>query len=427
MNLKQIASPIRNFIYKAALSSRKIVGKKRCKVFAKDKNSGNISNIYIINLDRSPQRWKQIKNELSQMLDNSGVPLISYATRVPAVDSLEFESFSSNEIVEDVYTLADQLYVDPRGVLPAGLNLEEKIQMSRQEIAVSLSHVKTWEKVASGNDDYVLILEDDVCFKLGFSRYVEKIWAELKDCEGSSPLFDILYLSYREVDCGAEKTLITKNTFRLFRGVWFLSGYVLSKRGAKRLLEQLPIKGPADLWINHKFSEIDALLASRSIISQRIDEKSENFYSVLPVLSKIGVLNTEAPGIFHFKPPIKPIFVIGKAGLGLTSLSMALSMLGYRCCSDLVVLPDEEQELLICKDRRSKFDAYVNIGSIDKQLSLLAAIYPAAQLVVVEEEQSSKQISQLNGAWAARILFLSTKTVDKWKHICDFLRVAPPS
>ena len=430
MNKITIPGPVFRFIYRLALWARRLLGKRRCRAFDQVQNeavSDSIERIYVINLDRLPLRWKQVKGELSQVLDASGVPLKMCATRVSAVDALEFENSVNTETVEHTYSLGDQLYVDPRRVLPSRLDLDEKIQMSRQEIAVALSHIKIWKMIATGKDQYALVIEDDVCFSPSFSSYVEKIWAELCNFRGGSPLFDILYLSYKEVDQGAEKTRITENTFQLFRGIWYLSGYVLSKRGAERLLNQLPVRGPVDLWINHKFNQLDALVASRSVIAQRIDEKSENFYSVLPVLSKIGVLNTETPGVFQSMPLMKPVFAVGKANAGLTSLGMALSMLGYRCCSDLDELPDEEKQRLLGKDGPTKFDAYVNIGCLDKHLSELAALYPKGRLIVVTENQSNEDIASFIGDWSDRTLVLSSQTAAMWKPLCEFLRVTPPA
>ena len=371
MNKITIPGPVFRFIYRVTLRARKLLGKKKCRAFDQAKNESkpdSIEHIYVINLDRQPLRWKQVTRELSQVLDAKGRSLRSYASRISAIDALEFEKFVETEAVEQIYSLGEQLYVDPRRVLPSKLNLDEGIQMSRQEIAVALSHIEIWKRIAAGKDQYALVLEDDICFSPQFSSYVEKIWSELREFRSASTLFDILYLSYREVDQGAEKTRTTENVFQLFRGVWFLSGYVLSKRGAERLLSQLPVRGPVDLWINHKFSRIEALLASRSVISQRIDEKSHNSYSILPVLSKIGVLNSEAPGIFKSIPLMKPIFAVGKDCEKLTSLGMALSMLGYRCCSDLEKLPYRENRILLERDGRSKFDAFVNIGCVDRHI-----------------------------------------------------------
>jgi len=429
MNKITIPGPVFRFIYRLALRARKFLGKKKCRAFDQVKNdsiSDSIEHIYVINLDRQPLRWKQVAGELSQVLDAKGKSLRSYASRISAVDALEFENFVDTEAVDQIYSLGDQLYVDPRRVLPSKLNLDEEIQMSRQEIAVALSHIEIWKRIAEGKEQYALVLEDDICFSPIFSSYFEKIWSELLEFRGGSTLFDILYLSYKEVDLGAEKTRITENVFQLFRGVWFLSGYVLSKRGAERLLRQLPVRGPVDLWINHKFNRIDALLASRSVIAQRIDEKSQNSYSVLPVLSKIGVLNSEAPGTFKSIPLMKPIFVVGKDCEKLTSLGMAISMLGYRCCSDLEKLPDREKRILLEKDGDTIFDAFVNIGCVDRHIDRLAALYPKGCLIVVAENLSNEKISSLTENWPDRDLVLSSHTTSMWKPLCEFLRLAPP-
>jgi len=430
MNKVTIPGSALRFMYRVALRAKKLLPKKKCIAFDQtDKESihGCIENIYVINLDRQPQRWKQVLGEFSQVLDAKGRALSGYVRRISAVDALEFENVVVSEAVDRTYTLGEQLYVDPRKVLPHKLNLDEEIQMSRQEIAVALSHIGIWKKIAAGKDQYVLVLEDDICLSHRFSNYVGKVWSELLKLRGESVLFDILYLSYREVDQGAEKTPVTESTFQLFRGVWFLSGYVLSKRGAKRLLSQLPVRGPVDLWVNHKFSTIDALLASSSVIEQRIDEKSQNSYSILPVLSKIGVLNSETPGTYKSIPLVRPVFVVGKDHEKLTSLAMALSMLGYRCCSDIDKLPDEERGLLVEEDGTSNFGAFINIGCIDVNIDKLAPIYPNGRLIVVGQGLSKDEIFSLTESWPDRSLILTSQVVYKWKALCEFLGIVPPA
>jgi len=416
--------------YRFVLWSRKLFSKKKCRAFdllGSESGVKSISQIYVINLDRQLLRWEKVTRELSLVLNGSGDQLTMCTTRVSAVDALEFENTVNTKAVDHTYTLGEQLFVDPRRTLPKRLNLDEEIQMSRQEIAVALSHIKIWKKIATGSDQYALVLEDDVCFMPGFSVYVDKIWGELcKFCK-DSPLFDILYLSYNEVDQGAEKIRVTQNTSKLFRGIWYLSGYVLSKRGAKKLLNQLPVRGPVDLWINHKFDQLEALVASKSVIAQRADEKSQNFYSVLSVLSKIGVLNSETPGIFQSALLAKPVFVVGGANTGLTSLAMALSMLGYRCCSDLDELPDNERKGLLCKDGSAKFNAYVNVGCIDSHLTVLAKLYPESKLILISDNLTKNYIDNATRNWSDRFLILSSQTNTKWKQLCEFLEIVPPA
>ena len=187
------------------------------------------------------------------------------------------------------------------------------------------------------------------------------------------------------------------------------------------------MRGPVDLWVNHKFSTIDALLASSSVIEQRIDEKSQNSYSILPVLSKIGVLNSETPETYKSIPLVRPIFVVGKDHEKLTSLAMALSMLGYRCCSDLDKLLDGERGLLAEEDGVSNFEAFINIGCIDVNIDKLASIHPNGRLIVVDQSLSKGEIVSLTESWSDRSLVLTSHSVYKWKSICEFLGLIPPA
>lgn len=447
MNIRGTPASIFRLLYRYTLQARWLFGKQICKTFNqvhKNTSSHVIEHIYVINLDRQPHRWEQMQQELSYILDGSKRPLTARTTRISAVDARQFETIVKPNDVTQMYTLGEQLFVDPRQVLPQRLDLDEKIQMSRQEIAVALSHIKVWRQIAAGDHEYVLVLEDDVHFKYNFGRYLDNLWKEVFVRVNNPIPFDILYLSYQEVDLGAEKIHISENIFKLFRGIWYLSGYVLSKKGAEKLLALLPVRGPVDLWINHKFNDIDALMASKSVIIQRMDVKSENFYSALPVLSKIGILNSETAGSFHSKPLIGPVFAIGMPDTELTSLAMALSMLGYRCCSDLDRLPSLIEESLLDKDKTNLlFDAFVNIGTLELYLDKLAVLYPESRLILLiddntdisglallEEKIFVNRIqipSQLLQQWEKRTLFLPSHSPNKWKLLCEFFGSVPPA
>src|SRR4029453_15673138 len=90
------------------------------------------------------------------------------------------------------------------------------------------------------------------------------------------------------------------------RGLWYLSGYILSRRGARKLLDALPCRGPVDLWINHQFSKLNVFATRRSIVRQRRDSISTNTYSILPALSGIGAINSEGAALFNARPPGAP-------------------------------------------------------------------------------------------------------------------------
>jgi len=64
-------------------------------------------------------------------------------------------------------------------------------------------------------------------------------------------------------------------------GLWWLSGYVLTYEGAKKLLEKLPAVGPIDLWINYQFENMNVFAVKNTIIDQRPNTVSDNYYSVI--------------------------------------------------------------------------------------------------------------------------------------------------
>ena len=250
------------------------------------------------------------------------------------------------------------------------------------------------------------------------------------EAEGSkTQRFDILYLSYKEVKHGAQKTFLSSSVFRPVRGLWYLSGYVLSREGAGKLLTLLPCRGPVDLWINHQFGALDVRATRQSIISQRRDGGSTNSYSILPALTKIGVLDSEGESLFQTRPQERPVFAFGAEGSGLSSLAMALSMLGYRCCSDLQELPETEFEQLLAGRTDRVFDAYVNIGSLKAKARALREHYPRAKFIITTSEAGASDGSTLDildSISGCDVAVLRSDAADKWKVVCEHLRCAPP-
>lgn len=220
--------------------------------------------------------------------------------------------------------------------------------------------------------------------------------------------------------------------FRPERGLWYLSGYVLSKKGAQALLDLLPCRGPVDLWINHKFRKLDVRALRRSVVSQRRDLRSTNTYSILPALSRIGILDNRDAALFHGRPIHSPVFAFGSQGSGLSSLAMALSMLGYRCCSDFESVPEVELESLLAGRTDCVFDAYFNIGSLAPHIHTLVQRYPRAKFIVmddIEKPYDPNNDALLAALEGADLLHLRLERTDgsKWRDLCGHLKLAPPS
>jgi GR25 family glycosyltransferase involved in LPS biosynthesis len=373
-----------------------------------------------------------MEQELRHVLDSSGAEFWKLTERSAAIDARTFTTEPlKDQDVDPIYTLGEQLFVEPQPLaLPSRLELNSPIRMSRPEVAVARSHIGVWRKVAASKHEYALILEDDVWFHSGFASDLDRAWKEIQAGSNTISMFDFLYVSYLEVKHGAPKTFLSENVFRPMRGLWHLSGYVLSREGANKLLRLLPCRGPVDLWINHKYEELDVRATARSLISQRRDASSTYSYSILPALTRIGAITSESASLFHVRPTERPVFAFGPGASGLSSLAMALSMLGYRCCSDLQTLPGPELELLLAGRTDRVFDAYVNIGGLAGNVRELRKRYPEAKFIFttrklrIEEDNDPQILHDLDGA---DIAVLRLGESNKWQTICEHLRCVPPA
>ncbi len=449
MNTATYSGLFSRFRYLAALAARNIGGKASAQSFGAEERDDTIQRIYVINLDRMPDRWRHMRRELGNLRDRSGKPLTGISRRFSAVDARYYQDSPSSELVQRHYSLADQLFVQPDPRLHRTIDAEAKaIEMTPQEVAVALSHIEVWKLIAEGDRLYTLVLEDDVYFRRGFASILDDAWAELITCPGQVSPVDMIYLSYKEADGEVPRRPFSGLLFRPVTGLWQLSGYVLSKSGAQQLLDLLPVRGPVDLWLNHQFRGLDVFATRVSILEQRPDLPSTNSYSVLPIPSEVGAISREKPLLVKGKVMPGPVFAFGKRGSGLTALAMALSMLGYKCCSDIDELPASEHADLFRKKRGRVFDAYVNVGTFEPQAVMkLAKLYHQARFIITVDNEGHP--NELEGASVAgahegeaslsvgdwpssfsmrlsdensgRVLVLPAQHHDKWELLSGFL------
>src|ERR1700733_12861071 len=433
MNRSKPLSSASRFIHALLSYARSHLPRQRSLTFGGDSDAlrSVIGPIFVINLDRQTRRWADTVRELGRILDAQGMPLSDRVVRYSACDAqADPPEFVDGTMVQPFYTLGDQLFVEPQPhVAPNLFDLERPIRMSQPEVSVACSHIGIWKTIAQSNAPYSLVLEDDVRFERGFGRILDQAWREMEDADRANPRFDILYVSYGEVRNGAPKELVSTSVFRPERGLWYLSGYVLSKKGAQALLDLLPCCGPIDLWINHQFRELDVRALRRSVINQRRDLHSTNSYSILPALSRIGVLDNGNSALFQGHPIHSPVFAFGAPGSGLSSLAMALSMLGYRCCSDLDGIPECEFERLTAGLAQPIFNAYINIGSLRPHLRTLRLRYPHAKFIMTEDEEAADRCSDdvLEGLEGADAVRLQPNEANAWRALCEHLKLPPPA
>src|ERR1700733_9250831 len=434
MNLSNPLSLTSRIIHSLFSRARSHLPRQQSLTFGRDSYAlrSGIGPIFVINLDRETSRWTDSVRELGRILDAQGMPLSDRVVRYSAWDAqADPPELVDGTMVQPFYTLGDQLFVEPQPhAVPDVFDLERPIRMSQAEVAIACSHIGIWKTIAQSSALYSLVLEDDIRFERGFGRILDQAWREMEDADRANPGFDILYVSYGEVRNGAPKELVSTNRFRPQGGLWYLAGYVLSKKGARALLDLLPCCGPIDLWINHQCRKLDVRALRRSVINQRRDLHSTNSYSILPALSRIGVLDNDNSALFHGYPNHSPVFAFGAPGSGLSSLAMPLSMLGYRCCSDFDSIPESECEILLAGRTDRVFDAYVNIGSLESQLRVLIQRYPRAKYIVmgdVDKSAPGNNHALLKTLEGTDLLHLRRQPTSTWRDLCEYLKLAPPN
>ena len=425
MNGKMRAGFSRRLLYRLITQARLLDTKTKSNSFASSEAGDAIQRIYIINLDRKPDRWRQVSRELKRIRSRSGASLLSISRRFSAVDARYLDGKIDNSVLHPFFSLADQLRVEPNRLVKNDAYAKGlRIRMTPQETAVALSHIEVWKSVAASNVPYTLILEDDIYFQYGFARDMDAAWRSIIDQGSKAPAFDILFLSFQEVGISSKtKKLQTGLVRKPDCGIWQASGYVLSLRGAQALLKMLPVYGPVDLWLNLQFEGLDVFLTRRPIIEQRVDVPSTNSYSIMPVLSQIGVYTHEKPLIATKHRLLGPIFAFGSPSSGLTGLAMALSILGYTCCSDVTELPEQEQYDLVTRRHGRRFNAYVNVGSLRNwSIRDIVKLYPDARFIF-----TTLDVGQATMARQENVLFLSKEHQDKWAVLSRFLKCEYPA
>ncbi|KAK6627014.1 hypothetical protein RUM44_009491 [Polyplax serrata] len=122
-----------------------------------------------------------------------------------------------------------------------------KRAMTHGEIGCFLSHYFIWEKVVQNDEKVVMVLEDDVRFEPYFRH---KVNALLKEVDTLKLSWDLIYLGRKRLVEKEDWVEGAKSLVHVAYSYWTL-GYLLTNEGARKLLEQKPLKKliPVDEYI----------------------------------------------------------------------------------------------------------------------------------------------------------------------------------
>lgn len=419
MNLRSAVSPVRTAAFRAWRLSTVMFPGGRIRAFGEA--AGQIGAIIVVNMDRQPTRWRRVTREIGRFRTSEGTPLLRVTRRLAAVDARDGRAVAATADVDPLYRIGDQLRVLPDARLAQSFAEEEPVRMTRQEVAVAQSHVEVWKAVASGTDNYVLVLEDDAWFMPGAATAINRGWhAALGRCaETGGP--NLLYLSYLDLGGRAVRDEVCDVLFRPERGLLFLSGYVISREGAAALLRAMPVVGPVDLWINYRFDDLGALALAKPVIAQRHDGGSDNTYSILPYLARAGIVDAresaEPPDLSRVGPVLAWTSRPEHEGL-----ATALSMLGLR-----VRAFDGDEEPM---DRRGleaelkTFDALIDAPLAS---DALAAVAEGRAVILLEADSERPAQLPYDQLLPRRSAVLGPKDKWSWDVLCEVLGVAKPA
>lgn len=189
---------------------------------------GGGTGVYIINLNRSKERYEYIKGYVN------GLGLKS-----ELVEAVDGSTLSIKEISEKVDLESYKMFL---GHLP-----------KRGTIGCSLSHIKAWQKFLSSNLQFAVIFEDDVSFN------PNKVKIIIEDLVKNNKLWDIVILEISHNGFPLKIKNLTNNNHLVvyLTEVTHAGAYIINKKAAKNLLRKaLPIKMPIDHYFTRSW-ELD--------------------------------------------------------------------------------------------------------------------------------------------------------------------------
>lgn len=220
-----------------------------CSLLCACSQPDNSGKIYVISLDRTPERFSFVKKQF----DEQGIE----CERFKAIDGYELdfqntetEKFLSAEEKKDFRNYSWENKPAKYNVVLHGRSLMQiivdKTPLSLGEVGVACSHREIWKELIKNKYDKVMVFEDDVVLDEDFRSNLREYISDLPDD------WDIAFLGvgrrnnkygyfvcvgeiFRDIDNVEGHPFVAK--IQPTNLVYGLYGYIINRKGAKKLLD----------------------------------------------------------------------------------------------------------------------------------------------------------------------------------------------
>ena len=231
-----------------------------------------IDDTYILHLDARLDRYEVLNKELSRIKTETGSLEDSVTWFSAYKDIVSFpKSWHIDKYSFDYHWVIDP---DPWFMQHIDSLAGEMINCSPAETAISIGHLQMWKEFLASDAETAMFLEDDIYFDYQFEERINSIFQDELPKD-----WDMLYLGALPCHHGFTWDPHSENLIRLYNGVWWMSSYVLTRKAAQKLVDNLPVVGPVDVWINYQFEDMNVFMTIGNLIEQTGVEDSDNTYS----------------------------------------------------------------------------------------------------------------------------------------------------
>lgn len=246
----------------------------------------HIDKTYILYLPHREDKINTLKTNLQKVKTKNATLLESVTWWEGSFGKTEWDHAIHNPNYSFYYVWnMDQ---DPKmylnlGRIPRKKELENyNITCSLAESNIALGHAGILQDIVDNNIDKAFVMEDDIQFTIGFSWLMDKMFKQLPED------WDVFYVSYHPCVYGFKSQPCSEDIVKIDSGLWWLSGVFISQRAAKKLLDNFPIVGPIDVWINYHLSDLNVYGSKYNCIGQDVQSSSDNTHSYKVALANIA-------------------------------------------------------------------------------------------------------------------------------------------